>query len=219
VTDSTIDFYELNARHYAELTWSADLSELRSRFLEQLPSGARILDGGCGAGRDLRAFREAGFVAEGIEPAPTLAHIAREFSGCPVRVAKIEELEDRAAFDGVWACASLLHLRRADLPRALDHIWRALRESGLLFLSVQKGTGEIVAADGRFYCLYQEDELLTMVRRAGFDPRSVWKSGDALPNRSSIRWINILARSSPLVTDKIKLDNEQGIAKESREGE
>lgn len=201
MTDSTIDFYELNAGRYAELTLAADLTELRLRFLEQLAPGARILDVGCGAGRDLRAFNDAGFAAEGIEPAPALAEIAREFSGCPVRVMKIEELDvqdAQATFDGVWACASLLHLRRGDLPRALSRIRQALSESGVLFLSMQKGTGERSAPDGRYYCLYQEEELLTATRHARFVTNEVWQSGDALPDRSSIRWINILARSTHL---------------------
>ncbi len=201
MTDHTIDFYELNARQYAELTLGADLKELRSRFLEQLAPGARILDVGCGAGRDLRAFAEAGFDAEGIEPAHALAKIAREHSGCPVRVTKIEQLDVRgpdAAFDGVWACASLLHLRRVELPHALRRIREALKESGSLFLSMQQGAGEWSAPDGRFFCLYEENELATAMRRVGLFAHDVWLTGDALPDRSSIRWINILARATHL---------------------
>lgn len=198
MTDPTIDFYELNAGRYAELTLAADLTELRGRFLGQLAPGARILDVGCGAGRDLRAFRDAGFAAEGIEPAAALAEIAREFSGCLVRVARIEEFDVKDArfkFDGVWACASLLHLRRVDLPRALTRIRHALRESGVLFVSMQQGLGERFAPDGRFYCLYLEEDLLWTIRDAGFVVLDIWESGDALPNRSSIRWINVLARA------------------------
>lgn len=201
VTDRTIDFYELNAHQYAELTLGADLKELRSRFLEQLAPGARILDVGCGAGRDLRAFAEAGFEAEGIEPAPALAKIAREHSGCHVRVAKLEQLDVHgpdAAFDGVWACASLLHLRRAELPQALRRTREVLKESGILFLSIQQGAGERLAPDGRFYCLYEKDELVMATRCAGFIVLDVWQTGDALPDRSSIRWINVLARATHL---------------------
>src|SRR5690606_16347456 len=136
---------------------------------------------GCGAGRDLRAFKDAGFAPEGIEPAAALAEIAREFSGCPVHVAKIEEFDvkdARSKFDGVWACASLLHLRRTDIPRALSRIRQALRGAGVIFVSMQKGVGERVAPDARFYCLYQQDELLLAIREAGFVIREVWESGD-----------------------------------------
>ncbi len=198
MTDRTIDFYELNAGSYAELTLKADLTELRGRFLSQLAPGARILDVGCGAGRDLRAYKDAVFAAEVIEPAAALAKMASEFSGCPVRVAKIEEFDEKDThpkFDGIWACASLLHLRRADLPRALTQIRHSLRESGVLFVSMQQGLGERFAPDGRFYCLYLEEELLRAIQDAGFVALDIWESGDALPNRSSIRWINVLARA------------------------
>lgn len=194
----TIDFYELNAHRYAGLTSSVDLSQLRSRFIKHLPPHARVLDVGCGAGRDLRAFKAAGFEAEGIEPAPALARIAREFSGCPVSVTTIDKLEANGKFDGVWACASLLHLRVAELPEALARIRRALRDPGIFFMSMQRGAGENAAPDGRFYCLYEESEILDAVNGQGFVPLDVWESGDALPERQAIRWINLLARSSQL---------------------
>lgn len=195
---STIDYYERNARAYSLETFNADLSETRSKFLRLLPHGARILDVGCGGGRDLRAFKAEGYEAEGLEPAPALAQIARESSGCPVHVSKVETMDFQGMFDGVWACASLLHLPRLDLSEGLVSIHRALKRSGYLFLSMQKGAVDGVLPDGRFYARYDKNKLLSVVCSSGFDPLEVWESGDSLHARVAVRWINILARSTHL---------------------
>lgn len=198
VRSDTIDYYEQNACAYALETSKADLSEIRSRFLALLPQGAHILDVGCGAGRDLMAFRAAGCEAEGLEPAPKLAELARAHSGCVVHVGKVENMHFQAVFDGIWACASLLHLSPYEFPIGLSAISRALKKSGVLFLSMQRGTFDRVLPDGRFYALYERDRLLSIVGSAGFDPVDVWETGDTLPGRAEIRWINVLARITHL---------------------
>jgi SAM-dependent methyltransferase len=191
---STIRFYNVEATRYAKQTLTVDLSHIYDRFLNLLPVGASVLDVGCGAGRDLEVFRRRGFRAVGLEPAESLAAIAREVSGCEVIIGNIEELTRPGEFDGIWACASLLHLSRRRLPLALDRINAALKGEGILFLSVQRGVGEFTSPDGRFYALYQPDEIALAANAAGFDVIEQWETGDSLAERP-IRWINVLARS------------------------
>jgi SAM-dependent methyltransferase len=192
---ATFDYYEANAASYARQTQTADLGELYAKFLPSLGQGARILDVGCGAGRDLKAFREQGFQALGIDPSPTLAKIAREHSGCDVLVERVEEMRFMREFDGAWACASLLHLPRSVLPLALRRIHEALRPNGVFLLSMQLGLGEMRMADGRFYTRYQPADLRRDVEAAGFDIVDAWQSSDSLDERRSIRWINIIGRA------------------------
>lgn len=199
---ANLAYYEANAEKYAKQTCHADLSHLYAAFLSLLPRNARILDVGCGGGRDLRAFHERGFDVFGVDPSSALVEIAREYSGAEVAVAKVEALEFEEKFDGVWACASLLHLPKAELPEALRRIHRSLIAGGVFFLSVQAGRGEEFSEDGRFYARYEEPEIRSAIQEIGFDTLNTWTTSDALSGRAKISWINLLARKPlPIVSD------------------
>jgi len=190
----TLHFYESNAQLYAEQTRGTDLAHLYKPFLASIPKGGKILDVGCGGGRDLRRFVDEGFEAIGVEPSEKLAAIARQFSGCKVLVSGVEDLSINHEFDGAWACASLIHLSRRKLPSALVNISMALRSRGILFVSMRIGSGEIVMEDGRFVARYSSEELCNAIQRAGFELVNVWISTDSLPARHSLFWVNAIAR-------------------------
>lgn len=196
IDQANLAFYENNAVSYANQTEVAVLSYLYSPFLELLPIGARILDVGCGSGRDLKIFLERGYEPVGIDPSPSLVEIARERSSCSVVVGRAEALNFNAAFEGVWACASLLHLPRRILPRALANINKSLVQDGIFFLSMQNGSGESVGEDGRFYSRYSSSELISALNDAGFNVLSLWNTDDFLSRRDEITWVNILTRKN-----------------------
>jgi SAM-dependent methyltransferase len=190
----TRQFYEERAEEYFRRTVSADLSHLYDRFLPHLPAGGRILDVGCGSGRDLRAFMQRGFRALGIDSSRALVDLARSYSGAECVVERIEDIAYEHQFNGVWACASLLHIPRAAIEDALTRIHRALLPGGVLLASVQEGEGEHVSADGRLYSFYNESEFLRLVKEAGFGVLEAWISQDVLEKESKrpIRWLNVL---------------------------
>lgn len=194
VDSNTLSFYEANAIPYANQTAKVDLTHLYSSFLSRLPLGARILDIGCGSGRDLKAFHEKGYEAIGVDPSPSLVKIAREWSGCKVEVGRAETLRFKAMFDGVWACASLLHLPRRYFPLALSNINKCLKRDSILFLSMQEGSGEGACDDGRYFSYYSRQELGFELNNAGFEIIQIWTTADSLCKRNVISWINIVAR-------------------------
>jgi SAM-dependent methyltransferase len=202
---ANLAYYDVNAAQYAESTFQIDLSHLYEPFLSLLTRGARILDVGCGGGRDLKAFRERGFKPIGIEPSIALAEIARTHSGVEVNVTKVEAIEFEEEFDAVWACASLLHLPRTELPEALRRIKRSLIPDGVFFLSVQSGTGEEFLDDGRFYTYYTDAAIRLSVSSIGFDILKSWKTADSSPSRARISWSNLLAKRASSITDGIAL--------------
>lgn len=193
-SESTTQFYENHAREYFNRTVSADLSALYNRFLKYVKPGGRILDVGCGSGRDLRVFRERGFDAIGIDGSEKLAKLAAEFSGTTCLVLRFEELNFDRTFDAVWACASLLHVPKQRLLPIVQRLYEALAEGGFLFVSVQLGEGEQILPDGRFFAYYMPDEFAQLLNRAGFSIDETWESGDYLPSGRPIRWVNMIAR-------------------------
>jgi SAM-dependent methyltransferase len=191
---STLDYYETHAREYFERTVCADLSGVYDVFLKHVRPGGRILDAGCGSGRDLKAFRSRGFDPVGIDGSGALVALARKFSGARCFKIRLEDVEFDGEFDAVWSCASLLHLRKTKMVPVLRRLRRSLVEDGVLFVSLQVGEGENVSPDGRFFAYYDPDELSRMLETSGFAIEEQWTSEDTLPSRRAIRWLNVIAR-------------------------
>jgi SAM-dependent methyltransferase len=194
-TELTQRYYNDNGLAYAERTLQADMSDAYRRFLRQIPPGSRVLDVGCGAGRDLLAFSNRGYQVTGIDSSSTMVGIAIETSGAPCHVVAVEDMQFRKQFEGAWACASLLHISKCRFGAALAKIHTALIDGGAMFVSMQEGNGEKTAPDERFFAYYSIDELKKAIATAGFDILESWASTDSL-GRSSQQWINVIARAT-----------------------
>jgi 2-polyprenyl-3-methyl-5-hydroxy-6-metoxy-1,4-benzoquinol methylase len=128
--DNNRKFYEANASSFFAATVSVDMSSLRSKFLAHVPPGGHILDAGCGSGRDAKAFAQQGFRVTAFDASSALAQLATEHCGFPVQVRTFEDVDESAVYEGIWCCASLLHLPAADIPRTLSSLWHALKAGG-----------------------------------------------------------------------------------------
>jgi SAM-dependent methyltransferase len=190
---STERFYETHAAEYFRRTVDVDLSHLYDRFLAAVPVGGRILDAGCGSGRDLREFVRRGYRATGIDASRALVRIAARHSPAPCFVMRFEDLSYENCFDAIWACASLLHVPKRMLRSVLHRLHLALVPGGVMFVSVQAGKGEALAPDGRFFARYTKQEFAKALKAAGFTVIEAWISKDVLAGRKSTRWINMLA--------------------------
>ena len=116
--NSTIDYYNRNAARYFNETVHADVSEIRDRFAQMLPPGGTILDLGCGSGRDSKAFIEQGFRVVAVDGSEKLCKLAQAYIQQPVVCSDFLDYKPNETFDGIWACASLLHLTEAECGRA-----------------------------------------------------------------------------------------------------
>lgn len=196
-SDSTILYYEKHAGEYVSRTKGFDLSSLYRSFLALIPAKGVILDVGCGSGRDLKAFRERGFTAIGMDASRTLVDIAQRYSGAECLVRRFDEIDWCSHFDGVWACASLLHSPKAQLVGILRRLRDALKPGGAMYISVREGVGERRLPDGRYFSDYSMPEFHQMISAAG--GLEVIESGttnDVSPQRADIRWLNFLLRRS-----------------------
>lgn len=191
--DRTLQYYEQNALSYAQMTNALSMAPELSRFIEMLRPGDRVLDAGCGAGRDLLALRQAGMTAIGLDLSPSLATIARSHSGCEVVVGDLRDppFED-SSFEGLWAAASLLHLTRTEIPHVLDRLQRLLVPGGSFFASVKAGPAPGQEADDeRHFTYFEPDEWRTLLEAAGFSIVSV--SHEASKTGSHDGWVQSLA--------------------------
>ena len=190
---STIDYYDQNAQEYYERTVDADLAEIREYFLGFLRRDARILDFGCGSGRDAKAFAEAGRTVEALDGSQELCRIASEYLGMDVRNMMFQDFEETEAYDGLWACASILHLTYEEIMDVMKRIHGALKPQGVFYTNVQirdlRGRTRRTVLYG-----FRRKKMEDFWRTELFDLERMWLTGDALPGRHEGQWINVILR-------------------------
>lgn len=195
---ATRAFYEKNASGYADTTLNAPIAPILLAFAAQLPAGGKVIDLGCGAGRDLALFRLRGLQPVGLDYSRALSFLAQRHSDAPVVIGDMRVLPFASeVFDGGWAAASLLHLRRNEIPSALAEAHRVLRPKSLLFTSMKRGSGEDQDRHGRWFFYFEPAQWIAYLEEAGFEVLET--KSDHERRRSSlltenISWINCIAR-------------------------
>lgn len=155
-------YYEDNADEYIQSTKDLDVSGLYDQFLPHVPSGGLILDAGCGSGRDSKRFAELGFKVEAIDASPKMIDFANRHLGVSASVMRFEDFRAVNRYDGIWACASLVHLEYVEIPAVLRSLIQALKSKGTLFVSFKQGVGRAFES-GRPYALFDEITLRRML--------------------------------------------------------
>ena len=190
---TTLDYYQRNANVFVEGTLSADMHDAQKRFLNMLKPQAYILDFGCGSGRDAKAFLSRGYRVDAIDGSPELCRIASELIGNPVKQMLFDELSSINQYDGIWACASILHIPKRELVDVLRKISDALKDSGVLYTSFRYGSFEGMRR-GRYFIDLTEETLRKLMEEVpSLQIIDTWITDDVRPGREE-RWINSLAR-------------------------
>lgn len=148
--NKTLEFYNKNAEAFVEDTIDVSFMEIQDRFLSLLPGGGRILDFGCGSGRDTKYFLEKGFRVDAVDGSEEMCKIAGRYTGTEVRQMLFSELDAVDRYDGIWACASILHLPKREQRSVLRKMTAALKVDGIIYTSFKYGEFE-GERDGRFF--------------------------------------------------------------------
>ncbi len=148
-------------------------------FLERMPAGGKILDAGCGSGRDTRYFLQHGYLVEAFDASAEMCQLASEYTGQKVHHRTFDEVHGILVFDGVWACASLLHVRRDSIDAVLRKLCCALKVNGVMFVSF-KLRDEEWEDGGRLFNGYSQRTFETLLtKHPSLRCFSMWISEDA----------------------------------------
>ena len=189
----TLKYYQDNAQTFFDGTVNVDMSSLYEAFTRHLAPGARVLDAGCGSGRDAKAFQEMGYQVEAFDASSAMVELAREHTGLPVKVMTFANVDWKEEFDGIWCCASLLHVPAVELPGVMRRLADALKPGGVWYVSFKYGDGER-EVDGRRFTDMDEDDLNTLVSSlTAMEVGEVWLTQDKRPDRKEI-WVNGILR-------------------------
>ena len=194
----TLEYYNQCAQVYNETTLNIEFEKKREFLLKYLKPKAHILDLGCGSGRDSKAFLQQGYEVTAMDGSQELCKIASENTGQEVRCQLFHELADIETYDGVWACASLLHLPTVELKETLKKVARALKNEGYFYASFKYGEFEGYREE-RFFNDFTEDSfksLLTEIPNLIIIEMEV--TTDVIPGRENVSWLNIIMKKKYL---------------------
>ena len=197
---STLEYYDRNSGRFTADTANVEFTQIQDLFLGYLSPGARILDFGCGSGRDSRYFLSKGFEVEACDGSQEMVRIASESTGIEVRKMLFEELAEVDRYDGIFACASILHVPYAQLGDILAKTERALKDNGILYASFKYGTFEGMR-NGRYFTDMTMERLenclkAAAVENSGRELRVIESriTGDVRPGRGNEMWLNVILK-------------------------
>ena len=190
----SVDYYNENAAAFIDASISADVSELYEPFERRLSLGCKILDLGCGSGRDSRYFVGKGYDVIAIDPSEAMCKQTKSIAQIPVFQMRAEELQFNDEFDGVWACASLLHVPKDTQLDTLRRIGNALKRGGICYCSWKYGNSER-SVEGRHFTDFTVETFRDLLKKATmFEEVEVWTTHDVRKDRQDQKWLNALMR-------------------------
>lgn len=154
------------------------------------------MDFGCGSGRDTKYFLNNGYHVTATDGSVVICKMATDYTGIQVKQMLFEELDDRNQYDGIWACASVLHLSREKLPNIFHKMHQALKTNGIIYTSFKYGTFE-GERNGRYFTDFTEVMFEKFAKQiSGLQIEKMWITGDVREGRGDERWLNILLRKT-----------------------
>ena len=192
--DKTIEYYNQNADMFVQGTRLVDFTVVQERFAKMLPVGSRILDFGCGSGRDTKYFLEKGYRVEATDGSSELCKSASDFTGIEVKEMLFQDLDARGKYEGIWACSSILHLSKRELLPVIRKMCDALKDNGVIYTSFKYGDFE-GERNGRYFTDFTEDtfdKFIKVIQELTIEEE--WITSDVRPGRGEEKWLNLILR-------------------------
>ena len=190
----TIEYYNENVDKFVNDTQDVVFCATQDLFLSYLNEGDSILDFGCGSGRDTKYFLSKGYKVDATDGSEEICKVASDYTGINVKCLLFNELDEIDKYDGIWACASILHLDRDDLIDVFHRIARALKDNGILYTSFKYSEFEGMR-NGRYFTdftLESFNEFQTNIPE--FIIEKKWITSDVRAGREDEKWLNLIMR-------------------------
>lgn len=190
---NTLDYYNKNSEEYFNSTLNVDMTNTYKEFLKLVPEGGKILDLGCGSGRDSMNFMKLGYEVTAVDGAKELAKRASVLLGKEVIVSTFEELELKEKFHGIWACASLLHIKREDLKTVLNNLYNNLDDNGVFYMSFKYGEKEYVDDKNRYFNCFTDESIISFINEnTKYNILGLYITEDKLGRVNEVKWVNLI---------------------------
>ena len=194
--NETLEYYNKNAESFVYGTINVILEEIQEKFLKYIPPQGRILDFGCGSGRDVKYFHNRGFEVDAVDGSEELCKLAIEYTGINVKQMLFADLDVVEEYDGIWACSSILHLSSSELGDVLLKMINALKNGGVIYTSFKYGKHEGMR-NGRYFIDFTETSFKEYIADIdNVEMAELWITGDVRPGRGNEKWLNVILQKS-----------------------
>jgi len=190
-------YYSESAQSFYDSTVDIDMQVLYDHFLPLVPTGGLILDAGCGAGRDSNAFIQQGYKVQAFDASEELVSLASKLINQTVHHALFQTFDSHHQFNAIWACASLLHVPKAELKAVLGKLVNLLVCDGVFYCSFKLGNEE-VTRNGRVFTNLNETSFAKYITELPVTVENQWRTGDLREGRESEQWLNVILRKDTL---------------------
>ena len=191
---STIDYYNNNAKNYFDFTINANMQLQYDSFLKFVKRTGKILDFGCGSGRDSLYFKNKGYDVTAIDGSEEMCKLAREYTGLDVKCMDFNDFHEVNSYDGIWACGSLSHIEKKDMLDMLKRLRDALMQDGHIFIAMKRGFGEEITQDGRFYSYLDFSDMEDLADKADLKSMMLYMSKSVNNPDEPKYWNNYILR-------------------------
>ncbi|GGX57600.1 class I SAM-dependent methyltransferase [Saccharospirillum salsuginis] len=195
--DDTIRYYDENATRFTERSLEENVDDALSRFTSHLVDGTRVLEAGCGAGRDIEYFMSKGFEVEAFDASIEMCNIARERTGIDVKHQRFDEYNPNGkTFNGIWASASLLHVPFENLISIYNKLISTLDEGGVFYASYKYGSEDKISEkSGRFFIHMNEERFKRLMDSIpNVKIAHLWASHDNRAHRQHDKWMKTIIK-------------------------
>ena len=190
---NTLDYYNKNSEEYFNSTLNVDMTNTYKPFLKLVPKDGKILDLGCGSGRDSMNFMKLGYEVTAVDGSKELAKKASALLGNEVIVSTFEELELKEKFHGIWACASLLHIKKEDLKIVLNNLYNNLEDNGVFYMSFKYGEKEYVDDKNRYFNCFTDESIISFINEnTKYNILGLYITEDKLGRVNEVKWVNLI---------------------------
>ena len=196
MNNKTINYYNKYTKSFIQATRSVDFTNIQNKFLSYLPSGAFILDFGCGSGRDTKYFLKRNYNVTAIDGSEEICKEASKYTEIKVKQMLFEELNDQNIYDGIWACSSILHLPKTELTGVIGKMCAALKASGIIYTSFKYGEYE-GERNGRYFTDFTIENFRKFIQNIdSVKIEEYWITGDVRQGRGEEKWLNLILRKN-----------------------
>ena len=190
----SINFYNNNADIFFNQTVNEDMSSIYKIFIENLPNkNGSILDLGCGSGRDSKYFLKNGFEVLPLDLSSELSVKASEYIGQEVIIKDMRDIDYSDKFIGVWACASILHIKQDEIENLFFKIFNSLKKDGIFYSSFKYGEKNY-EKEGRNFTCFTEKKFFSLFPTLKEKTIKIFITNDVRKGRENEKWFNIILK-------------------------
>ena len=187
-------YYDENSEKYINSTFHVNMEPLLTKFVFHIPKGGLILDAGCGTGRDSIWFVNNGYKVLAFDGSREMVKHAKDYVDGEVMLASFEDFKCDKKFDGIWACSSLLHVKRDNMIEIIKKLSEYLKAKGAFFMSFKDRDDDYVK-DGRVFTNYSEKGLRQLINSIDdLITIEIIKTTDVREGREDEHWVSVIAK-------------------------